>query len=72
MGISPMEVDWNINTASMDDAFHIRGNIKNLPAPQINAFTEPYLKVKTEGDIDYLAFDFAEIKPFKRQFQDGP
>lgn len=58
MGISPMEVDWNINTASMDDAFHIRGNIKNLPAPQINAFTEPYLKVKTEGDIDYLAFDF--------------
>lgn len=58
MNVSPMEVNWNINTASMDDAFHIQGNIKNLPAPQINAFIEPYLKVKTEGDIDYLAFDF--------------
>ena len=58
MNVSPMHVKWTLNTASMDDTFTIAGNISNLPAPNINRFIEPYLKIRATGAIQRLAFDF--------------
>lgn len=58
MNASPMKVNWGINTASMDDAFTISGTISNLPATRINAFIEPYLKVRATGNISELLFNF--------------
>lgn len=58
MGNSPMKVNWNIDTASQTDAFTIAGTVTNIPASNINAFTEPYLKVRATGFISSLNFDF--------------
>lgn len=56
--VSPMHVKWSFNTANMADAFKISGNISSLPAPRINAFVEPYLKIRTTGSIQNLDFNF--------------
>ncbi|MGC4129425.1 MAG: hypothetical protein QM564_07650 [Bergeyella sp.] len=56
--VSPMHVDWNMNTANLSDAFAISGKISSLPAASVNAFAEPYLKIRTSGRIENLKFDF--------------
>jgi len=56
--VSPMNVHWKFNTANRADAFTISGNISSLPAPRINPFVEPYLKIRTTGTIENLNFDF--------------
>ena len=58
MNVSPMNVKWSFDTAKMDDAFAISGNISDLPAAEINPFIEPYLKIRATGDISDLIFDF--------------
>ena len=58
MGTSPMDVNWTIDTASQNDSFTIAGNVGPLAASNINAFTEPYLKVRATGIISDLIFNF--------------
>lgn len=58
MGSSPMNVKWSFDTANLSDAFSIAGTISDLPAPRINAFIEPYLKVRAAGYISSLIFNF--------------
>ncbi|MDO5614850.1 MAG: hypothetical protein Q4G16_01575 [Cruoricaptor ignavus] len=58
MNASPMSVNWTMNTANRNDDFSISGQIVDLPATSINAFVEPYLNIKTEGEIKNLRFDF--------------
>lgn len=58
MGASRMKINWNIDTASQNDAFSIAGSVLNIPASGINPFTEPYLKVRATGQITSLIFDF--------------
>lgn len=58
MESSPMKVRWNIDTSNRNDAFNIAGNIADLPAPNINRFIEPYLKIRATGNIQDLIFDF--------------
>ena len=58
MNVSPMAVNWTIDTASSNDAFSISGTINSLPANNINAFIEPYLKVRAKGSIQLLSFNF--------------
>lgn len=58
MNVSPMKVRWNFDTAKPNDAFGIAGNIRDLPASNINPFIEPYLKIRAEGFISDLQFDF--------------
>lgn len=58
MDASPMNVKWNFDTAKMDDAFSISGNISSLPASEINPFIEPYLKIRATGNISDLRFEF--------------
>lgn len=56
--VSPMNVSWKFNTANLSDVFTISGNISSLPAPRINPFVEPYLKIRTTGTIENLKFNF--------------
>ncbi|MBF6609758.1 MAG: hypothetical protein ITF99_01250 [Chryseobacterium sp.] len=58
MNASPMDVTWNLDTASKDDRFQIKGSIADLPAQRINPFIEPYLEIRATGSIDVLSFDF--------------
>ena len=58
MNASPMNVNWNLDTASANDAFSISGNVSDLPASRINPFIEPYLKVRASGLIADLIFNF--------------
>ena len=58
MDASPLKINWNIDTGSLNDAFTISGNVSDLPASRINPFTEPYLKVTATGKISDLIFDF--------------
>ena len=58
MNASPMNVKWNMDTASNNDAFTISGNIADLPATRINEFIEPYLRARATGTIQDLIFDF--------------
>lgn len=62
MNASPLNVKWNINTAAMDDAFSISGNISDLPASRLNPFIEPYLKIQAKGAIEDLIFNYAGNK----------
>lgn len=58
MNTSPMNLKWNFDTANANDAFSISGNIADLPASGINAFIEPYLKIRAIGVISNLIFNF--------------
>lgn len=62
MNASPMKVNWSFDTANINDAFAISGNISDLPASRINPFIEPYLKVRATGLISDLIFDFKGTK----------
>lgn len=58
MDTSPMNVKWSFDTANLNDAFAISGNIADLPASRINPFIEPYLKIQATGLISDLIFNF--------------
>ena len=58
MGISPMKVNWNFDTANLRDQFTIAGYINNLPANDINPFIKPYMNVTATGLITSLNYDF--------------
>lgn len=58
MNASPMHVNWSFDTAQPNDAFTISGSVGDLPAPRINPFIEPYLKIRATGEISQLLFNF--------------
>ena len=58
LNISPMNVDWIIDTSKANDDFSISGNFNGLPASHVNMFVEPYLKIRTAGLIQQLKFNF--------------
>lgn len=58
MGISPMKVNWNFDTANLRDQFTIAGYINNLPADDINPFIKPYMNITATGTITSLHYDF--------------
>ncbi|TDX84701.1 hypothetical protein [Epilithonimonas xixisoli] len=58
MGVSPMKVNWNFDTANMRDNFTIGGYINNLPANDINPFIKPYMNITATGTITSLNYDF--------------
>ena len=58
MNDSPLKAIWTMNTASLKDEFTIKGTLENLNAEKINHFITPYMKMKAEGQINRLSFDF--------------
>ncbi len=58
MNTMPLTVNWTFDTAKNDDQFSISGYTGNMPAPQLNLFIEPYLKIRATGNISKLSFNF--------------
>lgn len=58
MATAPLTVNWEFDTAKSDDSFTITGYTGDMPAADLNLFTEPYLKVRATGQISRLAFAF--------------
>jgi len=58
MGVSPMKVNWNFDTANLRDQFTIAGYIRNLPANDINPFIKPYMNITATGTFTGINFDF--------------
>ena len=62
MNDSPLQAFWTLNTASINDHFTINGTLNDLNAEKINHFITPYMKVKAEGQIHQLVFNFVGDK----------
>lgn len=58
MDASPMQVNWNFDTANRHDDFTIKGSIGKLPAADITPFIKPYMNITATGTITSLNFDF--------------
>lgn len=58
MDASPMQVNWNFDTANRHDDFTIKGSIGKLPAADITPFIKPYMNITATGTISSLNFDF--------------
>ena len=58
MGVSPMKVNWNFDTADHRDNFTIGGYINDLPANDINPFIKPYMNITATGTITSLNYNF--------------
>ena len=49
---------WQFDIMDRSDKFNINGDLKNFPAPAMNPFLKPYMKVQANGKIDHMAFNF--------------
>lgn len=49
---------WQFDIMDRSDKFNINGDLKNFPAPAMNPFLKPYMKVQASGKIDHMAFNF--------------
>lgn len=58
MDASPMQVNWNFDTANRHDDFTIKGSIGKLPAADITPFIKPYMNITATGTITNLNFNF--------------
>jgi hypothetical protein len=58
MDASPMQVNWNFDTANRHDDFTIKGSIGKLPAADITPFIKPYMNITATGTISSLNFNF--------------
>lgn len=50
---------WQFDIMDRSEKFNINGDLKNFPAPAMNPFLKPYLKVQADGKIDHMAFNFS-------------
>lgn len=51
MARTPIKVDWNFDVNNVNDAFVFKVDIGRLPAPDLNPFSKPNLKVQFEGEL---------------------
>lgn len=51
MAKTPLKVNWNFDVNDVNDAFVFKADIGRLPAPDLNPFSQPNLKVKLEGEL---------------------
>ncbi len=50
---------WQFDIMDKSEKFNINGELKNFPAPAMNPFLKPYLKVQATGTIDRMSFNFS-------------
>lgn len=62
MNSSPMHVDWSFDVTNLNDQFRFKGEVANLPASNMNSFTEPNLRVKLTGELKKAYFDISGNK----------
>ncbi|MBJ7882628.1 hypothetical protein [Gelidibacter salicanalis] len=51
MAKTPIKVDWSFDVNDVNDAFVFKVDIGRLPAPDLNPFSKPNLKVQFEGEL---------------------
>lgn len=51
MAKTPIKVNWEFDVNDVNDAFVFKADIGNLPAPDLNPFSKPNLKVLLEGEL---------------------
>lgn len=51
MARTPLKVNWVFDVNNVNDAFVFKADIGKLPAPDMNPFSHPNLKVKLEGEL---------------------
>lgn len=51
MAQTPLKVHWEFDVNDVNDAFVFRVDLGKLPAADLNAFSQPNLKVKLEGEL---------------------
>lgn len=51
MKSTPIIVNWDFDVHNVNDAFVFKANIGRLPAADLNAFSQPNLKVLLEGEL---------------------
>ncbi len=49
---------WTFNPMDKSEKFNIKGAIKNMYAPNLDAFLVPYLKISAQGNFNAINFDF--------------
>lgn len=52
MDKTPIMVNWNFDVNDVNDAFVFKADIGRLPAPDLNPFSKPNLKVLLEGELN--------------------
>ena len=48
---TPINVKWNFDVNDVNDAFVFKADIGKLPAPDLNPFSQPNLKVLLDGEL---------------------
>ena len=56
MNQGPLHLDWEFDVQNTNDAFSVRGSVKNLPVDKLDSFTEPNLGVSMEGTLHETFF----------------
>ena len=51
MAKTPIKVQWEFDVNDVNDLFVFKADIGHLPAPDLNPFSKPNLKVLLEGDL---------------------
>ncbi|MGV8814952.1 MAG: hypothetical protein ACOH2D_12680 [Gelidibacter sp.] len=51
MAKTPIKVHWEFDVNDVNDAFVFKADIGKLPAPDLNPFSQPNLKVLLEGEL---------------------
>ncbi|TDU40389.1 hypothetical protein BXY82_2436 [Gelidibacter sediminis] len=51
MARTPLKVDWQFDVNDVNDVFVFKVDIGKLPAPDLNPFSQPNLKVRFEGEL---------------------
>lgn len=49
---------WTFNPMDTSEKFNIKGSIKNMFAPSLDAFLVPYLKISAQGNFNAINFNF--------------
>lgn len=55
---APTHVTWNFDVNNLQDSFSFKAEINQLKAEAINSFTQPYLHVASQGNIERVILDF--------------
>lgn len=54
---APLQIDWSFDVQNPDDVFNLKGFMGEMPAANINSFTEPNLRAKMTGKVERVYFD---------------
>jgi len=54
---APLQIDWSFDVQNPEDVFNLKGFMGEMPAANINSFTEPNLRAKMTGKVERVYFN---------------